>query len=274
MEGLEKYNFEAHFNGMTPVIYIEQHITKNIDVLNWHKELEILHIKKGKGLVVYDSENINVTEGDICIINPYSAHTIFKDSDYVDCNVYIINDNFCRTYGIDFEKLRFCKNIKSEQIEMLLEQIRRELKNQDQYSNAYITGLVLQLCSILSRNYLLYSMNFETKSHIRKENINYAIAYINMNFKNQINLESVAEQLSLNKSYLAREFKRFTGMTVTQYINNLRCSYAQRIMANNEGKVLMSELSTECGFDNVYYFSNVFKKYIGISPSQYCKLIK
>lgn len=79
------------------------------------------------------------------------------------------------------------------------------------------------------------------------------------------------EQLSglahLNKDYLNRLFKRYTGYSIIQYIQLCRIDRAKRLLS--EGQKSITEVSIECGFNSPAHFTKIFLRLTGVSPKQY-----
>ena len=80
-------------------------------------------------------------------------------------------------------------------------------------------------------------------------------------------LEKIADTLSYSPNYLCRIFKKTTGETMLQYYYRLKITKAQNMIL--ESSMTLKEISENLGFDTVQYFSAVFKKYAGVTPSQY-----
>jgi two-component system response regulator YesN len=66
-------------------------------------------------------------------------------------------------------------------------------------------------------------------------------------------------------------FKEETGIPVTEYINMARIKKAKELLANTSLKVY--EIAYEVGFNDQHYFSSVFKKIVGLSPTEYRELV-
>ena len=95
--------------------------------------------------------------------------------------------------------------------------------------------------------------------------------YIQKNFADKLTLDSLAENVNVCKNHLAREFKKYTRITIVEYINSLRCKNAQMCILNGESIATAAVVS---GFDNLSYFSRTYKKHIGFLPSQTTKKTK
>lgn len=77
----------------------------------------------------------------------------------------------------------------------------------------------------------------------------------------------IAGRLFLSNNYFGQLFKSSTGISVTEYINYARIEHAKHLLKNSNKKIY--EISAESGFADQYYFSSVFKKVIGLTPSEY-----
>lgn len=76
----------------------------------------------------------------------------------------------------------------------------------------------------------------------------------------------MAQALSVNKSHASRQFKLETGLTVTEYLNKVRIDAASRLLLAGLKVTLVAEY---VGFADAFYFSRVFTKMMGCSPSEY-----
>lgn len=102
-----------------------------------------------------------------------------------------------------------------------------------------------------------------------KEAVDFMIQYAHDHYAEEISLEDMSKQLYLSRNYLNQIFKKATGETFTNYVIQVRMKKAQALLA--EGKYLIYEISEKVGYKNVPYFSSIFKKYNGISPSEVSK---
>lgn len=95
------------------------------------------------------------------------------------------------------------------------------------------------------------------------------IAYLQENLAAQISLEQVARVFGYSQPYLSRSFRSATGMSVTEYLINLRVNHAKKLMVG--GAHTMAQIAEMCGFSSVQYFSKVFKEKTGFPPNRYSK---
>ncbi len=89
--------------------------------------------------------------------------------------------------------------------------------------------------------------------------------------KGELSLKAVADALYINKSYISEAFKQKTGMSFTEYLTIVKMERAKKLIA--DGRLKTYEIAGQLGFKDIEYFSRLFKKYIGFSPTEYRKNI-
>ena len=94
------------------------------------------------------------------------------------------------------------------------------------------------------------------------------IIYIKKNLTKPLSLSGISSECSISVPYASRIFKKHMNMTVTEYINNEKLYYACELIRNTSMNI--SEIADYLGYSDVFYFSKLFKKKFGISPSRYC----
>lgn len=92
--------------------------------------------------------------------------------------------------------------------------------------------------------------------------------YIREHYREDIGRREVAAAVYLTPEYMAKLFKKDMGISLKDYIHQLRIGEAKRLLA---GGTKVSEVAQEVGFDNFSYFSTVFKRQTGVSPNEYKK---
>ena len=94
-----------------------------------------------------------------------------------------------------------------------------------------------------------------------------ALSYIQTSYQHKISLTSVSEHVGLSSGYLCRIFKEETGLSINAYINNLRMTKAGELLKDKNSYI--KEVAAAVGFEDQLYFSRLFKRYYGITPSEY-----
>ena len=99
--------------------------------------------------------------------------------------------------------------------------------------------------------------------------INELKRYVSENYKDPIKLKDIAGIYGFNEKYMGRLFKTETGISFSNYINELRLSSAKQKLISTTKSV--TDIALLSGFDNVTYFNRLFKKQNGITPTEFRK---
>lgn len=95
------------------------------------------------------------------------------------------------------------------------------------------------------------------------------IEYIAEHFSEHITVEKLAETAHLSKSYLMNCFKKFSGLTVTEYLNQVRIKAVCEILLKTDQTI--TETAFSCGFRNIPNFNRWFKEIVNCTPMEYRK---
>lgn len=119
-----------------------------------------------------------------------------------------------------------------------------------------------------------HTANSKTQKHSKllTEKIYNAIEFINSNYNRDITLADCAKAISFSYSHFSHMFKQVTGKTFKEYLNMTRINYAERYLLTTD--IPITQIATEIGFNNIAYFSAVYKKQKGLSPTDVRKRIR
>ena len=142
--------------------------------------------------------------------------------------------------------------------------------------NDLLDELPLILEKIVSENAESENQSDLKNDDANIENCAYVIQdiekYIEENLDKKLSLTDISESIHMNKSYISRMFKEKAGENLFDYINKRKIEKAKQLIKNNE--LRMYEIALNVGMEDTAYFSRVFKKYEGISPSEYQKELR
>lgn len=119
---------------------------------------------------------------------------------------------------------------------------------------------------------LLMNISVQYKSNDAKEN-NYcemAKQYLNEHYMNDMNITDTADYLNISYSYLSKIFRSRTGMTLTDYLNNIRIEKSKEYLTGTF--LTLSEISEKVGYNNAQSYQRFFKKYVAMTPGEYRKI--
>ena len=116
---------------------------------------------------------------------------------------------------------------------------------------------------------LIFEKNFLTSSN----GVNYSIYiidtidYIHQNYSSNLNVDTICRHIKISKNYLCNIFKKETGDSIIMFLNKYRIEKSKNFLKDRSYSILNVAISV--GFKDQSYFCRTFKKYTGISPSEY-----
>lgn len=125
--------------------------------------------------------------------------------------------------------------------------------------DAMATKMISEYCDLVNE--------FSTNGY--SNSIKKAINYINLNFKNPISLNIIANYIDINPSHLSRQFKKETKITITEFINNKRIDEAKFLIEQNNYSI--TEIALMVGFESYTYFCKVFKDVTSLTSREYLR---
>ena len=267
MRSLSGTVFEPHIRPDQTLPFVcRKDVTCGQRISNFHENLELLYFLQGSGQVQYGAELYNVQPGDLIVVNAWAVHQVIS-TEPMTYYCLIIDNAFCKFHDIDVTTLQFAQKIRDERFEPLLRQALCKKSNTQPFSRTAAKLAVLELLLLLCRGYSVPRKTPTLTDDSARKHVQSALIYIRNNISGDLTADTVAQAVGLSKYHFMRLFKRFTGYTLSAYINAIRCEYAKELLQANRHKV--KEVAQLCGFESEAYFSNVFKKHTGICPSAY-----
>ena len=137
-----------------------------------------------------------------------------------------------------------------------------------------ITHINPQNANILSEGVLLCTLSYLTNNVSEEQKkrpehqFDMLLDYVNTNYRDpDLSLKKIAGIFSYTEKYISHLFKKKMNVGFNQYLNDLRIQYAYDLFAT--GVQSVSEIAVRCGYSDPLYFSKVFKKRVGLSPTEY-----
>lgn len=119
------------------------------------------------------------------------------------------------------------------------------------------TRIVLDYCRLI-RKHTLKDYSLLTRK---------IITYINSDLTADLSLKAMSEWLNVNASYLSTLFKKEVGIPLTDFVNRQRIEQAKKLLVVTD--LPTKTIAQQCGIPDIYYFSRLFKKRIGVTPKLY-----
>ena len=265
LPSLGKTKYETHFLGKKdlPFIFHKDTIVYQSKecIPNLHLNLELLYFVEGCGSVICDGKAFAVQQGDVSIINSYAIHSV-TTTGVVRYFCLIVDNDFCAANVADMSALQFDSLIQNDAAQALFERVIEEFNSRDAFRDAGIQCAVQQLLLFLCRNYSKPKPAGKKQDSAR-ESVWVAVEFMKQNLGQKLMVEQIARSAGFSKYYFLRLFKAHTGYTVTRYLNLLRCDRAKQLLLSG---CTVKEAAAQCGFENLSYFTKVFRACIGLLP--------
>lgn len=151
----------------------------------------------------------------------------------------------------------------SPDYQQLFRKMIQELQICRPYYEDYLTLLLQQIFILIGRQ-----SEDESKVNSYAQNqAEMAACYFNTHYNTDINIEQYAASRNMSTCWFIRNFKRYNGITPMKYILSIRISNAQHLLETTSYHV--NEIADIIGYDDPLYFSRLFSKQVGFSPSEY-----
>ena len=173
--------------------------------------------------------------------------------------------NILRSYGIrdDMRVLYSGASMEYERIfKRMIYEMQRCQKDYEEMLALLLRHLFILLHRQLTRAYIF-------KNEYLDSEMDAAAQYFNDHYNTDINIREYAASRGMSISWFIRNFRKYTGHTPAQYIISIRITSAQMLLETT--KYTVSEISRIVGYENPLYFSRIFHKHRGFSPSEYRK---
>jgi len=249
----------------------------NMGNFHYHNSYEIYYLLRGSRKMLIENRVYNLLPGDIILLKPDILHRSMDSGPHTRINI-VFNKSFMSeffsetsseylTYSFNTEFIRFTKN-ENITFKKLFEQISYEYNNNKMLfvTLACILNIILKSSERIKKEF--DSNIFSGMS----EKVNIIVKFINENYMTINSTDEIADACFINKSYMCRLFKKETGLTVFEYMNNVKINKACELMRNTDNS--LTNIALQCGFSCSSYFSYAFKEIMKRTPSEYRKEIK
>lgn len=248
---------------------------------HWHEHLQIFYIVSGQGYLRCESNDYNILAKDIIIINSREIHYLESMNNNFRFYLIRIDLPFLFSNQIDLcqtkylaplsENLILFKNlIRNDQtIFFCIDTIIHEYYSQKIGYELAIKSSLYTLMVLLMRNYINKFVTTRQTTHKLNtvKRFQEIFDYIEDNYNHEISFAELAEIAHFSPYYFSRVFKQITGRTIVEYINEVRLKKSIELLKTNSMSI--TEIAMNCGFNDLNYFSRVFKKRYGVSPSKF-----
>ncbi|MBQ8162538.1 MAG: helix-turn-helix transcriptional regulator [Clostridia bacterium] len=262
-----------HKPSITDLIYIEEEASSNWSFpLHQHKDrLEISYIVEGCVNCYIDSESRQLGAGDLLIKNAGLIHAE-KMVDDASLQEICISFDGVHLEGLPLNHLvpeTFLPVIHAADEPVIRELILYLAAHQNDLDDTLKIDLGCALISLLC--HFLEEVELIPLNQQRDlgQTVQDVKDYLAQNYARKITLDDLSNMFFISPFYLSRQFKKFTGYTIKQYLLELQMGEAEKLLLFTDMPI--KEISIQCGYDNLQYFYVQFKRYAQCTPIEYRK---
>lgn len=228
----------------------------------------IIYTVSGKGTLEYENNTYTVSN-DTCFIINCEEHHLYRTSEDTDWEFLWIHFNGPNALGYYKEITRNGFRIIDCHESTIIPDTIREIIGRHQKKDSRTEPIVSHLIDRMLTYFLIRSSAAATDDFMVPDYIKEIAREIDRNFRENLTLEHFESRHHRSRFHISREFKRYMGITVNEYLINTRISYAKELLKYTDMSV--EQITYETGMNNVTHFINLFKKREALTPLKYRK---
>lgn len=244
---------------------------------HYHPEYELTWILKGKGRRIVGDSYESFAEGDLVLMGPLLPHTWVSDKHKKEsCKALVIQfpasfiepllqypemKDIARLLARSRPGLAFSISRHKELQELLI-----GIEEKESVGSFTSLLLVLQKLSLLKPSFLATDHFHSIKGNENQARINKVFQYVQKEFRGQVSIQKAASFLHLSESAFCKFFKRTSGKTFSDYVNDIRIGHACQLLLETDKPI--GEIATASGYESLTYFNRVFLKKKGVRPGE------
>lgn len=273
----------VHVEAIKTMFYFEFN-DKFEDKLEEHIQWEMVYVDRGECTVFSDDDRYALSQGEMYFHKPFEKHKIeVKKNTFPNIFIISFKSSSPALHTLAKRKISVPMNIK-QHITAIIHEASLT------YSSLHITGSTLRAesrlwageQSILLRLELMLidlirqkeqgttkKKLFVSKKTIDDEFCIRIIEYMEEKIYDKFSLDEISARLSYSKSYISKHFMSVCGISIIEYFNMMKIEEAKMLIRGTNKSFF--EISEMLMLTNSHYFSTLFKKYVGMTPTQYKK---
>ncbi|MBC2456830.1 MULTISPECIES: AraC family transcriptional regulator [Clostridium] len=248
---------------------------------HYHDFNKIIIFLSGKVTYLIEGKAYNLKPWDILLVNNHDVHKPIIDSSEIYERIIIwANSDFIENHNYENCDLSTCFRLANEKsfnlirlnsklqdnIKFIIDSLMTSFNSQDFGSKLLSNSLFIQLLVYLNRVHLnnMY-INDEASLKYDKQ-IEKILKYINNNLSENLSTETLSQKFYISKYYLMHKFKKETGYTLHNYVNQKRLLMAKDLISSGDQ---ITKVYLQCGFNDYTCFLRSFKNLFKKSPSEF-----
>lgn len=247
---------------------------------HWHEECEICKISAGHLKITINNQTYNGKTGDIFFVNSGELHSAIPQDCTYECFVFdlhfllkersaangfiysLLYGQKCMVNALSFASTALY-------IQSMVNELFFNIAKQEKGFELRVFGCLNYIIGALERENLIIENPAPASNTGKVNKTKTAISYIQRCYNRNVSLDDLSQLLEMKPPSIVRLFKETIGKTPIEYLNAYRINVACEQIKYLDKQI--TQIALDCGFTDLSYFTKVFKKYMGITPSKYLK---
>lgn len=263
--------------------YVSRFRENDATFFHWHSYCEITLVQSGRGRYFVSGKEYHMESGDVIIFNNTEPHgwisseedmhllVLVFQSEFVAEKIDLFGSEYLKPFterGGNFKNRIGHEDCRAGEIGGIMLEIRQEHDKKEEGYRLMIKADVLRILTLLIRHYQDVSKSNELlcEKHAAMERLDEALSYIDKHYREKLTLEKVAESCYMSSNYFSTYFRKVTNISFSEYVARLRMKEARRLLRTTNKPV--TEISLECGYQNLSNFYRTYHKYYSESPTE------
>ena len=225
---------------------------------------QLFYCTKGGGTLVFDGQRHSIKPNTAFFLPRDYPHEYYPDGDVWDIHWVVPSgfaaDELLRHFGLTAPTIFTLGSTKT--LEHHFRKMHEALIGDRLFGNYRAAGYLYDL---LIEFYRL--TNAESSEHAKSSAMMKAIDHINGHYSEPITLDELCAVAGVSRQHLCRLFRSSLSMRPMEYAAKRRIQAAKELLSNTSGSV--EDIAAECGFCTASYFTKLFRRYEGMTPSQF-----
>lgn len=230
---------------------------------NGRKDYYLLYIRKGRCYINSPEKSCNITEGNLILFRPGISQEYYfrKKDNSATCYIHFTGsacDGLLKDIGLENQNILYIG--KNRLIDDIYTKMAKEYTLKKPFYENMCTAYLLEFFSLIAR----------IRISNTKPEIDRVCMKMHENYAKNYSIKVYADMCNLSVSRFSHIFKDSVGCAPLEYVIKSRIEYAKELLIKSS--LSISEIAELAGFSNQNYFSRMFKKHTGLSPTQFCKI--
>lgn len=242
---------------------------------------ELSYVIHGAGMRHIGDTMMAFKSGDVVFIPPHIPHCWYFNGNSVDNRGRIANISLVFSKGF-LHSIYSAFQEMEESVTTILKlqdaisfsstsakKIKEILLSMSDMKRRWQIGASIQLISVIADNTVGNVVGKYVKKDKSQKKMDIIQTYITCNYQHRISLDDISAHVGMNKSAFCIFFKKMTGKTFVEYLNEYSINQACKML--KEKDLSVAEICYQAGFNDVPYFNRIFKRIVGVPPTLYAK---